>query len=156
MRHAFFALQNMPPYRIPILIEVRSFNRLHVSDLTQRITDDIASTGVAVTREQVTVALESGIFFILLDGMDELQTRSPNDYRAHRDNPKSYKGMQEHYEAELMTFTEQFPLCPILVSTRPMHRLYSWPQFVVQRISPLNPPHPRRAGGGAPRSQSGQ
>jgi hypothetical protein len=139
MRHAFFALQNMPPYRIPILIEVRSFNRTDIGDLEQRITDDIASTGVSITREQVNAALESGIFFILLDGMDELKTSFTVSQKGNK-SLETMKGIQEHYEAELITFAGKYPLCPILVSTRPMSKVYSWAAFDVRTIAPLELP----------------
>jgi hypothetical protein len=129
MRHAFFAVQNMKPFRIPILIEARSFNRLPLADLQQRITDDIASTGASITYEQVRLALEAGLFFIILDGIDELRTG------LYLDNVKS---IQDHYGSELEIFALKFPLCPVFVSTRPMNRVYSWSQFEVRAIAPLS------------------
>jgi hypothetical protein len=87
MKHAFFAVQNIDYQRIPILIEVRAFNRLPLSDLDDRILDDFALGSISISREQIFTALKSGLFVILLDGMDELKST-----------------LQQHYEAELLAF----------------------------------------------------
>jgi hypothetical protein len=121
MRHAFFALQNLDYRHVPLLIEVRAFNRAHPSDLEDRIVDDCTSVSVPVTREQISTALESGLFMVLLDGMDEL-------------HPK----LLPHYETQLRDFATKYPLCPILVSSRPMESAYSWKQFEIRRIARLD------------------
>src|SRR6266436_1314634 len=120
MKHAFFAVQNLDYSRIPVLIEVRAFNRFPLSDLEDRILNDFASGSISISREQIFTALKSGLFVILLDGMDELKST-----------------FHQHYEAELLTFATKYPLCPILVSTRPMNNILSWAQFNVRQIARL-------------------
>jgi hypothetical protein len=88
-----------------------------------------------ISYEQVSTALQSGLFFILLDGLDELRTSLPIEYKSIP--VETLRGVQQHYEIEIMTFATKFPLCPILVSTRPMNKVYSWSQFEVRGIAPL-------------------
>jgi hypothetical protein len=119
MKHAFFKIQSIDAKRVPILIEARSFNRLPLDTLQTRISDDFAAMGTRASHEQIANGLESGLFIVLLDGMDEL------------------KGIiQGHYEAELAKFVDKFPLCPILVASRPTQRMLSW-ALDVRRIAPL-------------------
>jgi hypothetical protein len=119
MKHVFFEIQRMDARRIPILIEVRSFNRVQLADLETRIFEDFSAVGAAVSREQIVNGLRDGLFTVLLDGMDEL------------------KGViQRHYEAELAGLIRQFPLCPVLVSSRPTEKMLSW-ALDVHEIAPL-------------------
>lgn len=120
MKHAFFEIQRLDSNRIPVLIEVRSFNRVPLANLETRIYEDFNAIGTSITREQVTSGLRSGLFVILLDGMDELKG-----------------AIQSHYEGELTGFAEKFPLCPILVSSRPSQRVLS-SAFDVRPIAPLD------------------
>ena len=103
LKHAFFKVQEIDSNRIPVLIEIRTFNRLVLADLETRIYEDFAATGTAVMREQIVNGLQSGLFVILLDGLDELKG-----------------AIQKHYEAEFIGFLRRFPLCPVLVSSRPI------------------------------------
>jgi hypothetical protein len=120
MKHAFFKIQKIESNRIPVFIEVRSFNRLPLDTIETRISDDFVVTGTSITREQVTNGLRSGLFVILLDGMDEL------------------KGVvQAHYDAELVNLLMKFPLCPVLVSSRPTERIRSG-SLDVRSIAPLS------------------
>ena len=109
------------------MIEVRSFNSADLSDLEGKIIDDYTSISVAITRDQITTALESGLFIILLDGMDEL-------------HPK----ILPHYEIQLRDFAAKYPLCPILVSSRPMESIYAWSQFETRNITRLDVPTARK------------
>jgi len=120
MKDVFFKIQNLPEKRIPILIEVRSFNRRAMGDLVDRIIDEFGSFDILVTREQLIAGLKGGIFALLLDGMDELKNR-----------------IQRHYEEELISFAAKYPCCPILVSSRPAQRINSWSPFEIRRIAPL-------------------
>jgi hypothetical protein len=121
LKHAFFKIQDISANRIPVLMEARNFNRRLLANLETRICEEFASTGKRIIQEQVTNALESGLFVILLDGMDEL------------------KGViQEHYEAELIGFVRKFPLSPVLVSSRPTARISSWAEIDKWNIAPLS------------------
>jgi hypothetical protein len=121
LKHAFFKLQEINTTQIPVLVEVRNFNKVLLGDLETRLYDDFEATGTAVSREQISNGLKSGLFVILLDGMDEL------------------KGLiQKHYEAELIGFVKKFPLCPVLVSSRRTQRIFSWADIVACDIAPLD------------------
>lgn len=121
MKHAFFYVQKLQAARVPILIEVRTFNRLKKSDLETKIISDFEAIGTVVTSEQILLGLQAGLFVILLDGLDELKG-----------------SLQKHYESALMEFSIKFPECPILISSRPTQRMYSWENFDIRRIAPLN------------------
>jgi hypothetical protein len=95
LKHAFFKIQKIDANKIPVLIEVRTFNRLPLADLETRIYEDFGATGTAVIREQIVNGLQSGLFAILLDGMDEL--KGP---------------VQKHYEAALIEFLKKICLMP--------------------------------------------
>jgi hypothetical protein len=103
MKHAFIQIRESESARIPMLIELRSFNRLPNASIEDRIFEDIIAIGTRVIAEQIVIGLESGLFVILLDGMDELNVDK-----------------QAYYEAALLQFTKQFPRFPVLVSSRPM------------------------------------
>jgi hypothetical protein len=121
LKHAFFKIQDINANQIPVLIEVRNFNKVLLADLETRIYEVFEATGTKVFPEQISNGLKSGLFVVLLDGMDEL------------------KGViQEHYEAELIGFVRKFPLCPVIVSTRPTRRIYSWREIIACDILPLN------------------
>ncbi|MCW3474305.1 NACHT domain-containing protein [Limobrevibacterium gyesilva] len=117
MRHAFFHIQNIGSGRIPIFLEPRSFNRMILANLETRIFDDFTSLGTSITREQITVGLRSGLFVLLLDGIDELKI-----------------GIQSHYLNEISDFIKKFPLCPILISSRPSQKFHSLPTNEIVRI----------------------
>ncbi len=120
MKHAFFKIQQMNTNHIPILVEVRTFNRVRLASLEKRIYDDFLSVGVSVTDEQIANGLRCGLFVILLDGMDELKG-----------------AVQGHYEAEFVKFLDVFPQCPVLVSSRPDPRMDSW-SVDIRAIAPLD------------------
>jgi NACHT domain len=82
LKHAFFKIQKIDANKIPVLIEVRTFNRLPLADLETRIYEDFGATGTAVIREQIVNGLQSGLFAILLDGMDELKGPVQKHYEA--------------------------------------------------------------------------
>jgi hypothetical protein len=119
LKHAFFEIQRIDSKRIPLLLEARAFNRAPISDLEARIFDDIASLDIQVTPEQIKYGLRSGLFVILLDGVDELKGK-----------------IQSHYYEEIDSFIAKYPLCPILLSGRPTQQLYSLP-ITVREIAPL-------------------
>lgn len=109
IKHAFFEMQKVKAHRVPVLIELRSFNAGQIMDLEGQIVVDFARTGAPISREQVLNGLESGLFALLFDGVDEMKPL-----------------VQSHYIAEINRFVRQYPLCPILVSTRPGLKTASW------------------------------
>ena len=119
MKHAFFRVQQVASNRIPVLIEVRTFNRVRLGSLERRICEELSFYG-SVSLEQTTNGLRSGLFVILLDGMDELKA-----------------AIQRHYEAELDKLLNVFPLCPVLISSRPNPRMRSW-AVDIRPIAPLD------------------
>jgi hypothetical protein len=120
MRYAFFEIQKLHPNRIPLLIEARSFNLLPLASIGTRIYEDFLEVISSVTREQITNGLEAGLFVILLDGMDELKVT-----------------IKRHYESELTLLARRYPLCPIMVSSRPSETMQSW-NFDIRPLAPLD------------------
>jgi hypothetical protein len=121
MRHAFFEIKRLDSARIPIFIELRTFNRLSLADFETRIFDDCVTIGVDIIKEQIVHGLRSGLLAVIIDGLDELKV-----------------SMQRHYEAELVAFVKRFPSCPVLVSTRPMENIRSWVDFDTFSVVPMN------------------
>jgi hypothetical protein len=119
LKFAFFRLQRYS--RIPLYLEARTFNRLKVSDIETRIHDDFNSVGAKIIKEQIVLGLETGLFVVIIDGMDELKV-----------------AIQGHYESAILDFAAKYPFCPMLLSSRPMENLKSWRLFHEWTIDPMD------------------
>jgi predicted NACHT family NTPase len=120
IKHVFLSFRGSQSRRIPILVELRSLNRLPLDRLETRIFEDCVATGAEIIKEQILHGLMQGLFVIMLDGMDEL-------------NSTTYK----HYEREIISFAVRYPYCPIIVSSRPIEAMKGWAQFDTYHVSPL-------------------
>jgi hypothetical protein len=116
MKHSFFAVQEVSRSRIPIFLELRTFNRMTPADLETRIFEDFEQHDTPISKEQVTHGAKSGLFLLLLDGFDELKAE-----------------LMEYYQRYIVEFARKYPLCPIMMSTRQFDQLYSWPSFQIYK-----------------------
>jgi len=108
LRYCFLTILEMPPGPIPLFLEAKSFNRTSLGTIADRILDSFRELDVRVLPEQIIEGLRSGLFCVLLDGIDEMKP-----------------AIQSHYLAEIRSFVGKFPDCPFLASSRPGNFIHS-------------------------------
>jgi hypothetical protein len=106
--------------RIPIFFELRNLNGKPKTSIISAISAHIQEHAPSFMPEQFRLGLENGLFVLLLDGYDEIETEKTN-----------------HYEQELIALSRQNPSTSIIISTRPMDSIFAWQDFSVQHILPL-------------------
>lgn len=121
MRWAFLRLCEKTS-RVPILIELRDFNDAPPKDIPDLIQQEFNSHDSDISREQVELGLQSGLFALLLDGLDEIHPE-----------------LEDTWHKAITGLARKFPLCPIVVSGRPVSEMLSWSEFRILDIAPLSP-----------------
>ena len=108
-------------HRIPLYLEMRYFLKESSSDgIEKYIYESTSSVKDAASYEQFSEGLKAGLFVIILDAIDEVNP-------LIRDNV--IKG--------LMNFVRLYPLCGMIVSTRPDEKLESIQEFSVLHTRPM-------------------
>ncbi|MDB5418065.1 MAG: putative signal transduction protein with Nacht domain [Phenylobacterium sp.] len=118
MRHAFFS--TLKYSRVPIFVELRGLNSPDVP-LEKIFLLELGRLAIGVMSEQVDEGLKAGLFTILLDGLDELKGE-----------------IRGYYEDQILRFVARYPLCPAIVSSRPMDNYKGWSLFETREILPLD------------------
>jgi hypothetical protein len=120
MRYLFLTLAKQKLDKIPVFIEARNLNDRKLTDLAGTIASEFESLGIELSREQALDALNTGLFIVLIDGIDELN-----------------RTVSGHYSKELIRSAEIFQSCPLVVSGRPSESMLSWSQFEICEMLPL-------------------
>ncbi|WP_081691409.1 NACHT domain-containing protein [Cucumibacter marinus] len=121
LRHIYIQICKSDIDRIPVLIELRNSNNIKLTDISNIIQKEFEDHGCSISLAQVHDGLENGLFAVLLDGFDELKWN-----------------IQSHYSIEIDKFSKKFGKCPILVTGRPQHEVYSWSHFEIMKMSPFD------------------
>jgi hypothetical protein len=108
--------------RIPIYLELRRLNASETQDLTDELHKSIQDQNHNFSRSQFEYALDSGIFLIFLDGLDELE-----------------RSIEKSIIRQILNLSERHPQISIVVSSRP-DDFTSWNRFTEYRIQPLTQP----------------
>ena len=102
----------------PIFVELRN-----ISSGTQTLLDyiyqSILTYSDSFTREQFTYGLEKGLFYFLIDGLDEISDLQ-----------------QSNIQTEISTLTLKYPDCPFVVTSRP-NEFTTWANFHVAHLLPF-------------------
>lgn len=123
MKHLFLNSIDVG-YCLPLLIELRGFNRKLKENsslkLVDYLYDDIATKRFDTEKEYFIYALKSGKVLLLLDGFDELD-----------ENTSIY------IESEIKDFSLNFSECPVILSSRPSNEFIGWSDFIEANALPL-------------------
>ncbi len=119
-RKTFLDLSHSDSKFIPLFVELRDLARTDSVNIVKFIHDDISSFSDKINIDQIYDGLNLGLFFIILDGIDEI--------------PKKY---QRDAENQITSLAKKYPLCPFIVSGRPSESMRGWSDFKIFDIAPL-------------------
>jgi predicted NACHT family NTPase len=105
----------------PIFLELRDLNAESEPSILNFITDKINTVIGDFTLSQLQYGLRSGVFFLILDGFDELNLN-----------------LREVVEKEIIEISENYLGCGLIVSARPNTLFDSWPNFFAAKVEPLS------------------
>ncbi len=121
MRQVYIKLaESSQSKKVPLFLEARELNSIPLTDFAGMITTAFRIAGQELSKEQAADGLKSGIFSILIDGFDELRL-------SH----------ERHYAQALESASQEFQLCPLLVSGRPSELLRGFNFFALCQLLPL-------------------
>lgn len=122
LRKIALDLIETPQGIIPALIELRVLNNSGTQkSILSSIFTTISNQDEGFTELQLHHALKLGKIVLLLDGFDEI------DYDSRED-----------YELEIVSICNQYPKTVIILSSRPDDCFESWEEFHIYRAEPLN------------------
>ena len=103
----------------PIFVELRS-----ISSGTQTLFDyiyqSILTYSDSFTQEQFTYGLKKGLFYFLIDGLDEIS-----------------ESQQSNIQEEIIRLTLKYPDCPFVVTSRP-NEFTTWENFYIAHLLPFD------------------
>nr|WP_303803329.1 NACHT domain-containing protein [Snodgrassella alvi] len=103
----------------PIFFELRNISS-GTQTLFDCIYESILTYSDSFTQEQFTYGLKKGLFYFLIDGLDEIT------------DPQ-----QSNIQAEIIKLTLKYPDCPFVVTSRP-NEFTTWENFYVAHLLPFN------------------
>lgn len=105
---------------VPLFIELRSLNG-NFRKIVELIKEDISKyTAKNVSLLEIKIALKVGLFSIVLDGFDEVDPQN-----------------RQLLQMDIVEFSNKYGRCPIVVSSRPSERFFSWNTFSTYHMAPL-------------------
>ena len=105
--------------RVPFFIPLKDYDGAH-DTLMDYIHDKI--TGLCrMTESELAASIQCGEGIILLDGLDEIKSQYIPDF-----------------ERKLDEFTDRFPNCVIIISSRPSRNFVSYHRFVIVEVMPFS------------------
>lgn len=105
----------------PIFFELRNLTLNSKATLLDEIFASIEKFTDGFTRKQFDFGLKKGLFFLMIDALDE----APSDRR-------------EAIAAELVEFGQKYWRCPIVVTSRPSESFVSWEGFYEAKLLPFS------------------
>ena len=103
----------------PIFFELRNISS-GTQTLFDCIYESILTYSDSFTQEQFTYGLKKGLFYFLIDGLDEITD-----------------SQQSNIQAEIIKLTLKYPDCPFVVTSRP-NEFTTWENFHVAHLLPFN------------------
>jgi len=104
--------------KVPVFIELRNVTSESIN-LVQIIADSLAENGLEIDQQDVIIGLKTGVFFVLLDGFDEVDpAKKPT------------------FEKEIQR-TASRSNCEFILSSRPDSKFHSWNGWQITNIAPL-------------------
>jgi hypothetical protein len=106
-----------PRYGLPLFVELRQLNSHTNRDLLTFIRVTCAGNSSKISSEQFNLALNAGIFTIILDGFDEI-------------NPE----FRDEIQSQILGMRRMFEATPVVVTSRPDDRFGSWVSAWIFRV----------------------
>ena len=103
----------------PIFVELRNISS-DTQTLLDYIYESIKTYSDSFTQEQFTYGLEKGLFYFLIDGLDEVSD-----------------SQQSNIQEEIIRLTLKYPDCPFVVTSRP-NEFTTWENFHVAHLLPFD------------------
>ena len=107
---------------VPIMIELREFND-SANSLDDAIADSLSKYNFNLSEKLIDKNKKNGGFILILDGYDEVN---------HNKRKTLIKGINK--------FIAKYPLCPIVISTRPDDVFKGIDEFTIYQVKPLTLP----------------
>lgn len=98
--------------RIPIFVELRDLNVSETPDLKARVAASLARFGFELGQQGIDAAAKLGSICLLLDGFDEVNYH-----------------IRESVRQQVLDLADEWPLVPIVVSSRPDAEFVGWRGF---------------------------
>ena len=103
----------------PIFVELRSISS-GTQTLLDYIYESILTYSDSFTREQFTYGLKKGLFYFLIDGLDEIS-----------------ESQQSNIQEEIIRLTLKYQDCPFVVTSRP-NEFTTWENFYIAHLLPFD------------------
>ena len=103
----------------PIFVELRNISS-DTQTLLDYIYESIKTYSDSFTQEQFTYGLKKGLFYFLIDGLDEVSD-----------------SQQSNIQEEIIKLTLKYPDCPFVVTSRP-NEFTTWGHFHVAHLLPFD------------------
>lgn len=103
----------------PIFFELRNISS-GTQTLLDCIYESILTYSDSFTQEQFTYGLKKGLFYFLIDGLDEVSD-----------------SQQSNIQEEIIKLTLKYPYCPFVVTSRP-NEFTTWENFHVAHLLPFD------------------
>jgi hypothetical protein len=121
MRHLFVTESRSGRIGIPLYLDLRLLNESKLSILDFVLHEINHRSDPFFMKEQLELGIKSGIFTLLLDGLDEL-------------TPARLRSVQD----EISDLAQSFHKAKIIVTSRPIDGPSSWNTFWLYELAPLN------------------
>jgi NACHT domain len=123
MKKLFLDLCEYSFGRIPLFIELRDLNSRDDKNLLKLIHHQWSELIPSFKLEAVEAGFRSGKFVLLLDGLDEVD-----------------KQERDKVSKNIIELSYKFPLCPIVLTSRPISDFSAWQEFYTAEIQPFDLP----------------
>lgn len=117
----FLDLIENPTGIFPIFVELRHLNSDSETSLFDFILKNLTEIESTFTKSQLDYSLDLGKVLLIFDGFDELNNE-----------------LREKYEKEIVNIASKYQNILMLLSSRPDGRFYSWEEFYVYKVLPLD------------------
>jgi predicted NACHT family NTPase len=121
MRYLYLTLCKGQADLIPVFLELRHVAFQNKQDIVSYVIEQIANFTHSIERDAFLSILKDRRFVFLFDGFDEIAIE-----------------MRDRAERDILSLAKAYPLCPILVSSRPDSRFERWHSFSEAKICPLS------------------
>lgn len=121
MRYLYLQLCKSQGNLIPVFLELRHVGFRGGQDVIGYVIDQIANFTHSIERQAFLSVLKERRVVFLLDGFDEIAIE-----------------VRERAEKDILEIARSYPLCPILVSSRPDSRFQRWHSFIEAKVCPLS------------------
>lgn len=121
MKNTFLSILRENQMVLPIFFDLRNLNDHSPKHLKSILLTTIKKSIPDFMEEQLIDGLNNGLFAFVFDGFDEIDP-----------------ALTDHYERELLDFSEIYKNCSIIISSRPNDTTGAWLEFSVAKIQPLS------------------